>query len=241
MDNLPSGVRLMHNSVELFVRQRAKSHGFSLSELCRRAGVSRQTLYQLGQVPARLPTLETVIALADVLEVHPLHLLRLIFDEVPLRAQVRACDAVDRSGFLRDVTYPDGSPVAPGERILKTWEIQNLGILPWEGRYLACQDDEVLLRDAQGGTWNPAPLLHAEERRVPVPRTEPGEIVRLSVCLTAPAVPGTVLSYWKMVFADGSLCFPDARGLWAKLRVITPCKAAQAKVGRQGARRSQKL
>lgn len=219
--------RGMHSNIETFVRHRASKLGLSLAEVCRRTGISRQTLYDLGQVPNRLPALTTVVALAGVLEVHPMRLLQLMFDEVPMKRQVREGDAADRSAFVGDVTLPDGAPVLAGSRFLKTWELQNVGTVPWRDRFLVCLDEEVVVYTRDGESLRVASGLAPDCARVPVPETPPGEKTCLDVWFTAPDTPGTVLSYWKMAYADGSLCFPDSRGLWAKLRVITPAKAAQ--------------
>jgi hypothetical protein len=63
-----------------------------------------------------------------------------------------------------------------------------------------------------------------------VPTTAPGATLQLSMDFTAPQQPGTVLSYWKSVFADGALCFPDSAGLWVKVRVSTLTQGAYAEV-----------
>lgn len=42
----------------------------------------------------------------------------------------------DASRFVRDVTIPDGTRVLVGTRFKKTWEIQNVGDVAWEGRRL---------------------------------------------------------------------------------------------------------
>jgi len=218
----------MHNKIETFVRQRAKMLGMSLTELSRRAGISRQTLYELGLAPSRLPALTTIVALAEVLEVHPMRLLQLVFDELPLSSQVKAGDLADRSAFLRDVNWPDGAPVPAGAHFVKTWELQNVGNTAWRDRFLICLDEEVAVFTRSGETLRIARSLEPDSLRVPVAETLPGESVQISVGFSAPDVPGTVLSYWKMAYADDSLCFPDGRGLWVKLRVITPVKAAQS-------------
>lgn len=222
----------MKNSIELFVRQRARELGVSLSEVCRRAGISRQTLYELAQVPQRLPALTTVVILADVLEVHPLRLLQMIFDDVPVRTRLRESDQIDRSAFMRDVTLPDGDAIELGQRFCKTWELQNVGKVVWEGRQLVCMDDEVMIFTRNGERLDVASPLSPDVRRVSIPRTLPGETVQISVWFTAPNIPGSVLSYWKMVHDDGTPCFPDSQGVWVKLRVITPSTGASNTGGR---------
>ena len=211
----------MSSSIETYIRQRAQCLGLSLSEVCRRVGLSRQTVYSLGQ-HGKLPGLHTVVKLAETLQVHPMRLLQVLFDEVPLH-HAPALQALreDRSAFGRDVTLPDGSLVLQGERFTKTWEIHNTGKVPWVGRFLQCMDEEILVYSRRGEQLHLAPNLQPVVGRVAVPDTAPGKAVVLSVDFVAPQAPCTVLSYWKMCHADGTLCFPDARGLWVKVTVNT--------------------
>lgn len=203
-----------------YIRRRSRQLGLTRREVCRRARISPQTLYSLDEVPQKLPSLPTVVALADVLNVHPLRLLHLVFDEVGLpREAARERKRGDQSAFVRDVTVPDGHQVSPGQRFVKTWEMQNVGCIPWEGRFLQCLDEELVVYTRTGEMLELAHNLIPSSRMVPIPLTPPGELVQISVEFTAPEPPGTVLSYWKSVFEDGSLCFPEARGLWVKVRV----------------------
>lgn len=216
--------RIFQTESKLFgyIRSRSKELRLSLSEVILRTGVSRQTVYSLRTLSKHLPSLELVVRLAEVLRVHPLQLLHLIFDEVPIDEKIaRRYLRSDQSGFVRDITFPDGSLVFPGERFVKSWEIQNIGNVPWENRFLICIDEEIIVATRSGETVNIAHSLIPTVKRVPVPFTAPGEMTVVSVEFTAPDSPGTVLSYWKSVFADGSLCFPNSSGLWVKVRVST--------------------
>jgi DNA-binding XRE family transcriptional regulator len=218
-------------NLESYVRSRSKSLDLNLTEVCRHAGISRQTLYSLSD-PKKLPALSTLVALAEVLQVHPLRLLQLVFDEVPVaRSAVRQQKRGDVSAFGRDLTFPDGALVMPGERFVKTWELQNVGKVVWENRSLLCVDEEIAVYTSLGETLKLANNLIPKVKRIPVPLTHPGESVLLSVEFTAPDSPGTVLSYWKTVFEDGSLCFPKRRGVWVKVRVSTLASAATEERG----------
>lgn len=218
----------MTEQLHTYLRQRAQALGLSMSEVGRRAQLSRQTLYALGQVPNKLPTLQTIVNLAQVLEVHPLRLLQALFDEVPLkRAAPNANAQHDQSAFLQDVTFPDGSLVLPGQRFTKTWEVQNVGRVPWIDRYMQCMDEEIVVYTRCGKDLQLANALQPAALRMPVPHTEPGDKVLLSMEFTAPFTPSTVLSYWKSVFADGSPCFPNARGLSVVVRVCSLATGAQ--------------
>jgi transcriptional regulator with XRE-family HTH domain len=216
----------MKESLDSYIRNRANEQGLSLSEVCRRAGISRQTLYTLNQVPDKLPALQTVVSLAEVLHVHPIRLLQLVFDELPLTSQVKQKQARgDHSAFVQE-TIPDGTIVLYGERFTKEWQLQNVGRVPWEGRFLQCMDEEIVVYTRTGETLRIAEKLKPDVMRIAVPSTGPGCSVKLVVNFTAPTMPGNFLSYWKSVFEDGTLCFPQAQGLSVMVRVSTMATGA---------------
>lgn len=210
-----------------YLTERMQALALSQSELCRRAGISRQTLHTLGSTPDKLPSLPTVIAIAGALQVHPIRLLQIICDQLasPPNGMPPRQRRGDRSAFVRDVSFPDGELVLPGQRFVKTWELQNVGHMAWQGRLLRCMDEEVVVYSRSGEVLRLAQPLQPAVLQVPVPNTQPGETVQLSVEFTAPNSPGTVLSYWKTVFADGALCYPAARGVWVKV-LVTALAAA---------------
>ena len=217
---------VVKETLESYIRTRASAQGLSLSEVCRRAHISRQTLYTLNQLPRKLPALQTVVSLAEVLHAHPMRLLQLIFDELPPASQDKPKNTLgDRSAFVQE-TIPDGTLVLYGQRFSKTWELQNVGRVPWEGRYLQCLDEEIVVYTLSGEKLRISENLKPDVQRIPVPVTPPGELVKLTVEFTAPSMPGTFISYWKSVFEDGSLCFPGAQGLSVKVRVNTLATAA---------------
>jgi hypothetical protein len=112
----------------------------------------------------------------------------------------------DDSQFIADVTIPDGTIVLTGQTFEKIWEFKNNGTVAWEGRYLR--------EEASGG-----PGLVPDDALIPIPKTMPGEHVRITVRFTAPQDPSTIISYWKMVDSAGQYCFPEKRGLWCKVIV----------------------
>lgn len=218
----------MTNPLDIYIRQRCRERGLSLSALSREAGVSRQTLYDLALNHAKLPTLQTVVAISGVLGVHPMRLLQLIFDVTPV-VRDRSTGAQkpgDRSAFVRDVNYADGDLVLPGQRFVKTWEVQNVGSVPWVDRSLVCQDETLTVLLASGDQMELAPNLVPDARVLAVPDAAPGALIQLSMGFTAPSAPATVLSYWKLVNADGSFSFPGARGVWVKVRVTSLATSA---------------
>ena len=214
-------------TLDAYLAERLQSLEMSQSELCRRAGISRQTLHTLNSNPDKLPSLPTVLAIAGALQVHPIRLLQIICDQQasPLNGTKPRQRRGDRSAFVRDVSFPDGELVLPGQRFVKAWELQNVGQVAWQGRLLRCMDEDLVVYRRSGEILHLAQPLRPAALQVPVPDTQPGETVQLSVAFTAPNSPGTVLSYWKMVFADGALCYPAARGVWVKV-LVTALAAA---------------
>jgi hypothetical protein len=192
--------------------------------------MSRQTLHSIGlplNEGGRLPDIETVVKLAVELGVHPIQLFHLVFEDyrLPAKFEREHRERGDRSIFLSDVTIPDGTVVSPSARFTKTWEVQNVGTVPWEGRVLRCMDEELVVsRRGSAGDDQPVRVtdrLRPAQPSIPVPYTEPGGIVRMSVDFEAPRLPGTCVSYWKSFFPDGTLCFPESVGLTCKVRVLS--------------------
>lgn len=218
----------MNDHLNSYLRRRAQTLGMTMSDVGRKAGLSRQTLYGLAQVPHKLPSLQTIVSLAQVLEVHPLKLLQALFEDVPAsKPAPNAHPHNDQSAFIPDVTFPDGTLVLPGQRFTKTWELQNVGRVAWADRYLQCVDDELVVYNRYGEDMHLACALQPVMSRIPVPLTLPGGKVLLSVEFVAPMIQGTVISYWKSFFADGTPCFPQARGLSVTVRVCALASAAQ--------------
>ncbi|TDB81648.1 hypothetical protein E1264_32430 [Actinomadura sp. KC216] len=115
--------------------------------------------------------------------------------------------AGDRSVFIADVTIPDGTVVKAGQQFTKTWEIANAGAVPWRGRFLA----RATLPADNGTCMTPG--------KVPIPDTEPGARVRVSVRVTAPASPGSCWVGWKMVDGSGRQLLPGARPVYFVVNV----------------------
>jgi transcriptional regulator with XRE-family HTH domain len=106
----------------------------------------------------------------------------------------------DATAFVDD-TIPHGTQFLPGASFTKTWRIRNVGSVPWHGRQL----------ERQGPLAGPG--LITSPRYVPIPDTEPGDIAAISAALKAPTYDATSIAYFKMVDADGFLCFPDEHQL----------------------------
>ncbi|MFC6080408.1 NBR1-Ig-like domain-containing protein [Sphaerisporangium aureirubrum] len=113
----------------------------------------------------------------------------------------------DDSTFVADVTVPDGSRVRAGQRFVKTWEIRNSGVIVWRNRFLTRQGA------AEGSDLCVSPA------RTPIPLTQPGARIKISVPITAPKTPGSCRVDWKMTDAAGRHYFPDLAGLYLVVNV----------------------
>jgi transcriptional regulator with XRE-family HTH domain len=103
----------------------------------------------------------------------------------------------DASTFVGD-TIPHGTLMEPSQVFEKVWRVKNSGSVAWEGRRL----------ERQGPLTGPG--LITSGRFVAIPAAQPGETVGITAQLKAPSYDCTSIAYFKMVDADGSLCFPDA-------------------------------
>ncbi|MGB3917887.1 MAG: NBR1-Ig-like domain-containing protein [Thiothrix litoralis] len=191
-----------------YLRLRLRALRMTTTEAAKRSGISRQTWHKMLRAEIGEARLSTVIQIADTLETHPLSMLRIFFNgrEVSQAAH-RDGDIRFVSGFVGDVTFPDNSPVVVGKTFEKTWEIANLGTEAWVGWHLQCQSE-------------PPSTLQPVSDGIPIPATQPGEQVRLSVQLRAPNVQGVAISHWKCVNAAGEIMFPRQAGLYCMVNVV---------------------
>lgn len=115
----------------------------------------------------------------------------------------------DQLTFIKDVNYPDGSDLLPGEEFTKTWRLENSGSCTWTPGYSLVFDRG----DALGG---PASMQLSSED------VEPGDTVDVSVDLQAPEDTGTYQGYWKLrntrgeEFGHGE----ESKAFWVKIDVV---------------------
>lgn len=103
----------------------------------------------------------------------------------------------DASTFVGD-TIPHGTLMSPGQVFEQMWRIRNSGTVPWEGRKL----------ERQGPLTGPG--LISCLRFVLIPDTKPGKVAEITAVLKAPTYDCSSIAYFKMIHADGSLCYPDS-------------------------------
>lgn len=218
--------KLTPNDFSAYIRRNARLQSLSLSQLAQRSQISRQTLYKImeGDTEAKI---STIIRLSAILQVHPLDMMRAFFgtQHLPLDTSPKSKYASDASSFIEDITIPDNMRVWVNQTFTKIWKIHNTGNMAWIKRRLICADPKLHFHvtDEVSGEFAPP----ASERRlipaqdsVPIPDTQPGQTVQLSVEFTAPPYPGTQISYWKIVDEAGEICFPELEGLSCLVQVI---------------------
>ena len=100
-----------------------------------------------------------------------------------------ATPVCDQAQFVRDITIPDGSQIAPGAAFTKTWRIRNAGACNWSGYTLVFDSGELM------GATSPQSIGAVAA----------GQEVDLSVNFTAPTSGGSYRSYWRIRNAAGVL------------------------------------
>lgn len=92
--------------------------------------------------------------------------------------------------FIRDVNYPSGTEVTPGESFVKTWKVQNTGTCDWVYIYTLTTVGE----DHFGSSWNKLEKV-----------VKPWEWTEISVIVDAPKADGTYTTYYRLT--DGTNAF----------------------------------
>lgn len=98
----------------------------------------------------------------------------------------------DKAVWSADVTIPDGTIVKPGSTVVKIWAIKNIGTTTWQTSYRLSYLDG--LKDAKEMLY-----VHLPNE------VKPNLNVQVTVTFTAPSEPGTYMSYWRLVNADGQI------------------------------------
>jgi hypothetical protein len=90
--------------------------------------------------------------------------------------------------FLADLTVPDGTLVAPGAVLDKTWQVENSGSCNWNADYS--------IRNVGGSNLG-------AETSLPLYPARAGTRADISLRFTAPAESGTIHSAWRAYGPDG--------------------------------------
>ncbi|MGB8981624.1 MAG: NBR1-Ig-like domain-containing protein, partial [Anaerolineales bacterium] len=130
----------------------------------------------------------------------------LISQSVPKAMAAADCDRVQ---FVSDLTVPDGSAFAPGAGFTKTWRLMNAGTCTWTTGYNLVWS---------GGDSLGAPVSVRLPADVP-----PGQMVDVSVNLTAPPTVGHYKALFKISNAAGAqFGIGESAGdpFWADINVV---------------------
>src|SRR5215211_2399669 len=138
---------------------------------------------QLTQsVPFSTPTLPLSVATNT-----PLTVPTLPASTLPPAAS--ATPVCDQAQFVKDITIPGGSQIAPGAAFTKTWRLKNAGACSWSGYTLVFDSGDLM------GATSPQSIG----------TVSPGQEVDLSVNFTAPTTSGSYRSYWRIRNSSGVL------------------------------------
>lgn len=113
----------------------------------------------------------------------------------------------DKTLFIKDVTIPDGTSIPVNTTFVKTWRVKNIGNVVWKDRYLK--------RITPLSTH-----ICSSPAMVPIPETQPGETIDISVTFKTPHLPGSCRTDWKTSDDRGNLYFPDMHGLFSIVTVV---------------------
>jgi hypothetical protein len=94
------------------------------------------------------------------------------------------------AAYVSDVTYTDGTEIAPGESFVKTWELKNTGTCAWDEDFLLTfySGDDMDGEDTEIGTY-----------------ISSGDTVDVSVILISPDDDGTYTGYWMLADTSGNV------------------------------------
>ncbi len=134
------------------------------------------------------------------------------FTFTPKASAASFCDA---AAFIMDVTVPDGTSFAAGTPFIKTWRLRNAGTCTWTKSYAL-----VFSSGEQMG----APTVLNLPMDVP-----PGQVIDLSVQMTAPSNAGLYRGNWMFRNASGGLFgigSSASSAFWVEIKVAATRIAA---------------
>ncbi|HEX6269093.1 MAG TPA: NBR1-Ig-like domain-containing protein [Anaerolineales bacterium] len=110
----------------------------------------------------------------------------------------------DSAIFVEDVTYPDNTRLGAGEKFTKTWKLQNTGSCTWTGYTIAFVSGDKM----------------AAPDETPVPETEAGATVDVSIELVAPTEDGAYTGNFELRDDEGnSIPLGTEPTFWVKIIV----------------------
>lgn len=104
----------------------------------------------------------------------------------------------DNMLYIADVTIPDGYTAVPGEYMIKTWTVKNLGPCSWNKNYSL-----VFGWGGVGTNWNTMGSVNLSQN------VAPGETIDISVGLEAPKAKGDYGAFF-VLQNDKGINFPSS-------------------------------
>src|SRR5512143_617980 len=115
-----------------------------------------------------------------------------------------AASCKDSAVLLEDVTVPDNAQMQYGQKFTKTWRFKNNGKCSWSGYTIVFVAGDRM----------------ASPDSAPVPDTEAGKTVDVSVDLTAPSLDGGYTGYYELRNAKGeTLAIGTEKTFWVKILI----------------------
>jgi hypothetical protein len=114
--------------------------------------------------------------------------------KTPLATSQESCDNMQ---YIADVTYQDGYVAVPGEYMIKTWTVKNLGPCSWNKNY-----GLVYGWGGVGTNWKNVGFVNLTKD------VAPGENIDISVSLEAPKVSGDYGAFF-VLQNDKGINFPS--------------------------------
>jgi hypothetical protein len=104
----------------------------------------------------------------------------------------------DNMQYVADVTYPDGYAATPGEYMIKTWTVKNLGPCTWNKNYVL-----IFGWGGVGTNWKTAGPVNLTKS------VAPGETIDISISLEAPKTKGSYNGFF-VLQNDKGINFPSS-------------------------------
>jgi uncharacterized protein YkwD len=115
-----------------------------------------------------------------------------------------AGSCTDSAVMIEDVTVPDNAQMSPGQRFTKTWRFINNGKCNWSGYSIAFVAGDRM----------------ASPDSAPIPQTEAGKTVDVSVELTAPSLDGSYTGFFELRNDKGeTLAIGIENTFWVKILI----------------------
>jgi uncharacterized protein YkwD len=121
----------------------------------------------------------------------------------------------DSALLLEDVTVPDNAQMTRGTKFTKTWRFMNSGKCKWSGYTISFVAGDRMETPASA----------------PIPETEPGKTVDVSVELTAPSIDGSYTGFYELKNDKGeTLSIGTEQAFWVKILIGNVAAAPAATV-----------